>query len=379
MRGDARSPHLLHVFSTFVPAGPEIRTVRLINALGGAFRHSILAIDGRTEASAQLSNEVEARVLPSLQRAGTPQTVRALRALFRREQPDLVLSYNWGAFDSVLASRSLGRGSRHLHHEDGFNSDEAQSFKARRSWTRRLILPGVSRVIVPSNVLERVARDVWKLRPEQVALIPNGIDLGAFLARDGNPELRAKLGIAREAPVVGFVGHLRPVKNPGRLVRAFAAVKSTPAAQLVILGEGSEREAVESSARQLGIAERVHLVGHRSDTAPWYRVMDVFAISSDSEQMPVALLEAMASSLPVVSTAVGDVAHMLVPGQAPYVVDAARDASDEAFTRALERLIADPAQRKQLGPANRARVEERYSFESMLERYRELYETTLQR
>lgn len=378
MSGAPGPPHLLHVFSTFVPAGPEMRTVRLINAFGDRYRHSILAIDGRTDAASELSPEVDARVLPCLPRAGTPKTVLALRRLLRAGRPDLVISYNWGAFDSVFATRLLGWGARHLHHEDGFNMDEAVAFKGRRIWARRLLLPSVGHVIVPSNVLLRIALERWRLDPQRARLVPNGIDLASFAPRDGAPELRAQLGIPPDAPVVGFVGHLRPVKNPVRLVRAFAELRYDPAPRLVMLGEGEERAAIERAARGLGVTERVHLVGHQADTPPWYRLTDVFALSSDSEQMPVALLEAMASSLPVASTDVGDVGLMLAEGQAAHVVPLAR--ADEGGLRdALQALVDDAALRGRLGAANRARTEERYSFEAMLAAYRELYDQTLAR
>lgn len=370
-------PHLLHVFSTFVPAGPEMRTVRMINALGARYRHSILAIDGRTDAESELTGDADVRILPSFPRAGTAQSVRNLRALIQREDPDLTLSYNWGAFDSVFASCSFWRGQHHVHHEDGFNIDEAESFKTRRVWTRRLTLPFVAKVVVPSHLLEGIARRTWKLRESRVQLIPNGIDLAQFSARDGNPELRAKLGIARQTPVIGFVGHLRPVKNPLRLLRAFATLRADPLPELVVLGEGPERASIERVAEELGITERLHLVGHQSDTPPWYRLMDVFAISSDSEQMPVALLEAMASSLPVASTHVGDVAQMLVPEQSGFVVDGQPADLEGDLAKALEALLADEERRELLGRANRARVEERYSFDTMLASYRELYDATL--
>lgn len=371
------APHLLHVFSTFVPAGPEVRTVRLINALGGELRHSILAIDGRTDAASLLDPAVDARVLPSLPRAGTPQTVRALRRLLSTERPDLVCSYNWGAFDSVLATRFTRLARRHLHHEDGFNIDEAERFKPRRVLTRRLFLQGVARVIVPSHTLASVARDEWRLLSNRVELVPNGIDVDAFTKRDGNPALRAELGIDPATPIVGFVGHLRPVKNPERLVRAFAAVKSPTPPVLVLLGEGEERARIVEIARELDISERVHLVGHQADTAPWYRLMDAFALSSDSEQMPIALLEAMASGLPVATTDVGDVCHMLPEAQGELVIGGEPAAREAGLARALERLVQNASLRARLGAANRARVEERYSFERMLAVYRRLYFETL--
>jgi L-malate glycosyltransferase len=372
----AGQPHLLHVFSTFVPAGPEMRTVRMINALGDEFRHSILAIDGRTDASKELDSDAPATILPNIERAGTPRTVLTLRALFKSERPDLVLSYNWGAFDSVIATRSLGLHKRHIHHEDGFNADESASFKGRRVWTRRLLLPGTAKVVVPSHVLAGIADEHWRLAQSHVNLIPNGIDLDAFGSGSSRNELRSGLGIPSDAVVIGFVGHLRPVKNPVRLVQAFAELRQDVPPHLLLLGEGEQRDAIEAAAEAARVASRVHLVGHQSDPAPWYAAMDVFALSSDSEQMPVALLEAMASSLPVASTDVGDVIHMLPSAQAEFV--ASGEAQTSKLAQAMQALVENPATRSELGAANRERVEERYSFQAMLGAYRALYNQTLQ-
>ena len=201
--------HLLHVFSTFVPAGPETRACRLIQAFGGQFRHSILAMDGRTEARELLPADAEVRILEAPPKAGSIATIRRLREVLRGETPDLLLSYNWGAFDAVMAARTL-KLRRVVHHEDGFNPDEVREFKQRRVLARRLLLPGVHRVVVPSKKLERIAVETWKLPPGQVRWIPNGIHAETFEPRDGRPALRESLGIPRGSPLVGFVGHLRP-------------------------------------------------------------------------------------------------------------------------------------------------------------------------
>lgn len=369
------APHLLHVFSTFVPAGPELRTVRLIEAFGDAYRHSIVALDGRTEARRSLPPDAPVRILEAPPKAGTPATVRRLVALLRSERPDLLLTYNWGAFDALLAARLLRRRAV-LHHEDGFNADEAQHFKRRRVWTRRLILPGVARVIVPSTRLLDVARSRWRLSPERVALVPNGVHLERFEPRDGNPELRARLRIPAGAFVVGYVGHLRPEKNPARLLEACATITARQPLHVLVLGEGPERGALERLAAGPLLAGRVHLVGHQADTAAYYRAMDAFALSSDTEQLPVALLEAMACALPAASTDVGDVAAVLGPEQASFVVPLGPDAA-AALGAALERLGADGALRARLGRANRERVAREFSFATMAARYRELYDAAL--
>lgn len=369
----AEAPHLLHVFSNFTPTGPELRTVRLIGAFGNAYRHSVVSMDGRTGAADLLPPRVDVRLLPNPPKAGSFVTAVRLRRLLLAQRPDLVLTYNWGAFDMLLACRSAGV-RRVVHHEEGFDEDEAAAFKRRRVLARRLVLPGAHRVVVPSLRLQSIATNLWNLPPEKVRLIPNGISLGHFTPRDGNPELRRRLGIPAEAVVVGAVGSLRPVKNYGRLLEACAA--AGPGIHLLLVGDGQERQALEARAARPDLAGRVHLAGHQADPAPYLRVMDVFALSSDTEQMPVSLLEAMASSLPAVATDVGDVRPILPPEQAEYLVPPDGQAPAE-LGRGIAKLAGDPAARERLGAANRRRVEESFTFEKMCAAYHEIYESAL--
>jgi len=367
-----RIPHLLHVFSNFVPTGTELRTIQVIGSFGREYRHSIVSMDGRTEAAERLPAGLDVRLLPNPPKAGSFATARRLRRLLLEEKPDLVLTYNWGAFDMLLAARSTGFG-RVLHHEEGFNEDEATSFKRRRVFARRLVLPRVHRVVVPSRKLLSIATGLWKLPAERVRLIPNGIRLASFTAAEGNPELRRRLGIPLDVLVAGAVGSLRPVKNYLRLLEAAAAV---PEAHVLLVGEGEERPALEARAARPDLAGRVHLAGYQADPAPFYRAMDVFALTSDSEQMPVCLLEAMASALPAVSTDVGDVKAILPPDQADFLAPPDGQAA-AALARAISRLAGDPAARRRLGAANRRRVEEGFSFEAMCAAYREIYHSAL--
>ncbi|MFL6200488.1 MAG: glycosyltransferase [Thermoanaerobaculia bacterium] len=356
-----RAPHLLHVFSNFVPTGPELRTVELIGAFGRRFRHSIVSMDGRTSAAERLQPDLDVRLLPEPPKAGSFATARRLRKLLGEERPDLVLTYGWGAFDMLLAARSLGF-RRVIHHEEGFNEDEAEQLKSRRIWARRLVLPGAAAVVVPSERLRTIALDLWRLRPERVRLIPNGVRLDRFTRLD-----RFAPGESKSGPlVVGTVGSLRPVKNHARLLEAVARV---PDVHLLLVGDGEERPALERRAAAPDLAGRVRFAGYQESPAPFYQAMDVFALSSDSEQMPVALLEAMASALPVVSTDVGDVRMMLPPEQAPFL------GTDLAGP--LAELARAPGLRRQLGALNRKRVAERYSFGALCAAYRELYESVL--
>ena len=166
----------LHVFSTFAAGGPQVRTARLVAGLGADFEHAFLALDGRTEARELLPGDVSCEVLEPLERVGALANLRRMRGLIRERRPDLVLTYNWGAIEAVMAAVTVG-GQRVLHHEDGFLPDELHAFKKRREWTRRLVLPRTQAVVVPSHRLERIATARWGLRAEHVRLIPNGIDV----------------------------------------------------------------------------------------------------------------------------------------------------------------------------------------------------------
>lgn len=377
---DLRTPHLLHVIPTFVPAGIEMRTVNLITGFVNELRHSILAMDGRTLAADRLPPDAPVRILPSFPKAGSLRTAVRLRQILIQEKPDLLLTYSWGAFDALLAARSLGF-NRVIHHEDGFNAEEAVTLKRRRVLARRAVLPGVPRLVVPSNQLHDIATQLWKVPADQIRLIRNGIRLDVFAPADRDPVLRRELGIPEEALVVGAVGHLRAEKNFLRLLDACAALPPNDLEgplHVLIVGDGEERARLEARAARPDLAGRVHLAGYRSDPQRLFRAMDLFAITSDTEQMPVCLLEAMASGLPVVSTNVGDIPSVLPAEQQPWLVSLEpKEATVPALAQRLAELARDPETRRWLGAINRRRVEERFSFEAMLSAYREIYHEVL--
>lgn len=352
----------LHVFSTFAPGGPQVRTVRLMAAFGAELRHTVCAMDGCTDALALVEPGLDVRAVGAPPR-GTLAAVPALRRVVRAAAPDLLCTYNWGAIEAVMAGRTLGVPM--LHHEDGFLPDEDAGFKRRRTWTRRAVLRWPREVVVPSHRLHGIATGLWRL--ERVRLVPNGVRPEEYAPRDGAPTLRARLGIPLDALVIGAVGHLRREKAPVRAVHALARMRAP--AHLLLVGDGPERAAVEAAAREHGVAARVHLAGHVADPREHYRGMDVFTIPSDTEQMPVALLEAMASGLPVAATDVGDVARMVPPAGRELV--SGRDA--DALARSLDRLAADAGLRAALGAAGRAKVTAEYSFERMVAAYRVAY------
>jgi glycosyltransferase involved in cell wall biosynthesis len=367
------APHLLHVFSTFVPAGPQVRVAKLLAAFGSRFRHSILAMDGRLDARALVDATLDVRYLESPPKAGSIATTRRMRSLLAREKPDLVLTYNFGALDSVFATRSLGM--QVVHHEDGFLPDEAHGFKKRRIWLRRAAFGGRVDVVVISRNLERIARELWRVPEQRLHYIANGIEIERFTERDGNAALRAELGIPPGSLVVGAVGHLRSEKNLQRLFDAAELAAREVDLRLLVLGDGPERADLERRASSPALAGRVHFAGYQPDPRAFYRAMDVFALTSDTEQMPIALLEAMASALPAVCTDVGDVRAMLGAGQERFVARLGGPECSAALAHSLVELGLDAGLRARLGASNRFRCESEYAHSAMAAAYLALYES----
>jgi glycosyltransferase involved in cell wall biosynthesis len=360
-------PRLLHLHSTFDLGGKEARAVRLMNAFGDAFVHDIVsAVPEAVGAARQIAPPVEARVLqdfPPLAGRLTLAKLKAIAAAIIRGNYDLVLTYNWGALDGVMANRLFAHRPL-VHHEDGFNDDA-------RVLYRRLALPSASALVVPSEVLERIALGPWKQPRGRVVRIPNGIDSALFAAP---PPAGSIPGFERREGevIVGTLAGLRKVKNLPRLVRAFAAatrIVSVPA-RLVIVGEGPEREAILAAAADAGIADRLLMPGFLGKPETCVGHFDIFALSSDSEQFPLSLVEAMAAGLPAVSTDVGDVRAIVSERNRPMI---ARVDDDMVLGRLLARMIGDPLLRAELGAANRARVVAEYDEAVMVERYRDVY------
>ena len=357
------APLLLHVYPSFAIGGAQVRFAAIANHFGDRWRHAIIAMDGNTACRERLARALDVDFPQiAIRKGDTLGNIRRFRGVLKALRPQTLVTSNWGSIEWGMAN-ALGL-VRQVHVEDGFGPDERAQQRRRRVLTRRLVLRR-TQVVVPSRVLWDIATEIWRLSPARVRYIPNGIDLRLF----GEA---GRIGFPGEGPVIGTVAALRAEKNLSRLIRAFALLRASHPARLVVVGDGPERGDLERLAAGLGVAGSVHFTGHLAAPHLAYGGFDIFALSSDTEQMPLSVLEAMAARLPVAATDVGDIANMLGAESRPYVTPC----DDAALAQALGVLLDAPELRALLGAANRARVERDYGHERMFQDYAALFDGT---
>jgi glycosyltransferase involved in cell wall biosynthesis len=357
----SRPPLLLSVFPNFDIGGPQVRFINLINHQGAAWRHAIVSINGRDECAARISPDLDVS-FPAVEtrRGALLANLWSIRRTLEALKPDVLLTHNWGSIEWVLANLSVG--VRHVHVEDGFGPEERSVQIGRRVLTRGVALRG-STVVLPSLTLMRIAREAWRLPSARMRYIPNAIDLRRF-----KPPI-SRLAAPERPPRIGVVAAMRPEKNLRRLLRAARILADEGCAfQLEILGDGPERATLEATAAELELTDVVRFAGAVQDPSATYRDFDLFALSSDTEQMPLSVMEAMATGLPVASTRVGDVERMLSVKNQPYLCEA----NEHALAAVLRPLLRDTALRRRVGEANRAKALADFDQLAMFRAYAEV-------
>lgn len=246
---------------------------------------------------------------------------------------------------------------------------------ARERWlyypADRRILSFFPRLIaVSSDVKEALVRA--GARPENIATILNGIDASLFRRNPARQRtVRAALGLADDALVVGAVGRLEPQKRFDVLLEAFATLRATlPRARLVIAGDGSLRAALSARVAALNLSESCHLLGYRADVADLHHAFDLFVQSSEYEGTPNAVLEAMAMETPIVATNAGGTAEMARHAREGLIVISG---DPNPLVAAMRRTIQEPEATAVRVLAARRRVETELSFDARMRAVEEVY------
>jgi glycosyltransferase involved in cell wall biosynthesis len=358
---------IVHLLESFEIGGAELVALRLAAAQRAA-GHLPLLVGFRAGPLLQRAkpHQLDCYVMHKSVRFDVALPFR-LAALLRGEQADIVHSHNpLGLVYAAPAAKLAGVASVHTKH------GEARAM-GRRLRLLQIAARMVGRFVCVSNETRVYALSTGEAPAGRVDVIDNGVDTNAYRP---DPTRRAvvreALGIAPAVVVIGTVGRLNKVKNQARLLRAAAPVlaneRHLAEVHLLIAGDGPERGALEALAHNLGVAARVHFLGARADVEAVLNAMDVFVLSSDTEGLPLVILEAMASGLPVISTQVGAVASVVAT--AGRLVEVG---NDSALYNEIGHLCNNSALREELGEVARERVVSHYSLKSMHEAYMTVY------
>jgi glycosyltransferase involved in cell wall biosynthesis len=238
-------------------------------------------------------------------------------------------------------------------------------------WIQRYAL---NHGVVPVAVAQEVAVSVERLYGVQrCRVISNGIPTNLYASpQTPRKEWRARQGFAEEDVLFVCVARFAPQKNHALLLNAFAqGPASDPRAHLVLVGEGILQGGLEEQAKNLGLADRVHFLGLRTDIPDVLGAMDVFVLSSDWEGNPLSVMEAMAAGLPIVSTDAGGVPKLFESGKEGFIV-ARGDA--QALGKSMASLLRDQEARQSLGNAAARRARQDFDVSIMVQAYEKLYE-----
>jgi sugar transferase (PEP-CTERM/EpsH1 system associated) len=360
---------ILHVLHSFDTGGLETVLAGLIDNMDRSrFSHSICVFSDRLKALEKIKSvPVEVHIVKR-HFPNDPTVLPRLVRLMLKERPDVVRTYNWGGIEGIPAARAAGIRAV-IHSEHGAELQEISKDLKRRIVTRRFLLKLCRNVISVSRYRRDWLIDTVGVDRQKVELIPNGCSLDRFCPGD-DPGLREKLGIKSSDTVVGSVGTLKELKGYHLLLEAFAEVAARyNGLKLLIVGAGPERDRLIKLADDLDVRDIVFFPGEAADTAPFYKAMDVFVLSSLSENFPNVLLEAMATALPIVGTDVGDVRYM-VDGDSGGVIAKPGDAS--SLEKGMEDILRDMSAARAKGCFARKRAEELFSFERMVGSYEKL-------
>lgn len=366
--------HIVHLLSSFEMGGQERVALDLASdQVRAGYRVSVLSMapepDGPLAVEFSAAGATVDRV--PRHRAGVdPGLVVRLASWLRRHDADVMHTHNRMALIYGAPAGRLARAAV-VHTKHGNNPKNGTRLIAGNLAGRL-----VHAFVAVSPETADFARGRKEIDERRLSVITNGIELGRFHPDpEARARVRAELGIDADAWVVGTVGRVAVEKNQALFVRALAPLLG-PGAHLVIAGDGPLMPSLRELTTTLGVAAYVHLLGVRHDVPAILCALDVFVLSSLTEGLPLVVPEAMATSLPVVATAVGGLPTVIDEGVTGYLVPS----QDEATLR--ERAAALKADRelgRTLGARARSAAIERFSAERMQRDYQDLYERILAR
>ncbi len=368
---------ILHIIYSLYRGGAE-RLIETQTLLGdrGRYEYLVCSItDG-----GDLVDAIEAaggRVhLMRKRHRGDLAVIPRIARLIDRERIDLLHLHNApGAFWGTLAAGCSRRRPPIVRTE-------------HQPW-RPLELPGIyrslhaylagraSRIICVSDYVRSTHEERFPGLAGRFVTVPNGVRVDAFDDLPGRVEARARFKLPSDTPIVGTIGRLVPVKNHRLLIDAFSLIhQEMPETHLAILGDGPLVEPLATHAADLRLSNEVSFVKSSPSAEIFLGCLDVFALSSESEGMPLTLLEAMAAGVPVVATGVGGIPEVIENGADGYIVPAS---GPEPLARMISSLLSHPGEAREMGRRGRETVRRRFDAGRTVRETERVYSDLLDR
>jgi sugar transferase (PEP-CTERM/EpsH1 system associated) len=375
MASAMQAPLVVHLIYRLDIGGLETLLVDTINRMPAQrYRHAVVCLTDYTDFAQRITRPgVALHALHKPPGLGLGAHARLFK-LLRRLRPAILHTYNLGTIEYHATAMLAGVPVR-VHAEHGRDAGDPQGLNRKHNLLRRLLVPAIDRYVPVSRDLDGWLDKIVGIPAAKRLMIDNGVDTERFRPAPvaGDP---IEPWQAPGAFVIGTVGRLQDVKDHATLIDAFGLLRTMLPEQrarlrLVLVGDGPLRARLEQRIAAAGLQDCVWLAGARSDVAPAMRSFSVFALSSIAEGTPVTMLEAMASGLPIVSTAVGGIPDLVQDGVDGTLVPAA-DA--QQLAQALASYVRDEAQARRHGAAGRKRIENKYSIAAMLASYLGLYD-----
>jgi len=367
-----RPLHVAHVVLSLDVGGLERIVLDLVRegmALGSRVtvvcveREGVLAHDARS---------LGARVVSIGKPPGLrPKTYERLRAVFRELQSNVVHTHQ------VTALFYAGRAARRAGVPLVVHTEHGKHYAARflTRMQGRLAARNARRFFCVSDDLAKEVERCRIVPKDKIFVVRNGIETARFAKSAERTELRRSLSFPHAAAVIGTVGRLSDVKRQDVLLRGFAQVRKVmPEARLLLVGDGPMRGSLEALAIELGIGSSVHFAGYQADPQRFLQAMDAFALTSRSEGMPLAVLEAWAAGVPVIASRVGGLPEMIEKGKTGLLFDFP-DAGQLA--KGLVRILCEPGLAAGLRETARQHVQTRFDSRVMAEQYAAHYRELL--
>lgn len=381
MQGDDR-PLVLHVMYRFDTGGLENGIVNLINHMPAhAYRHAVLALTEVTDFRQRIKrDDVEFISLHKLPGHGVWQFPKLFK-VFRRLRPAIVHSRNLAALEVQIPAWAA-RVPVRIHGEHGRDVGDLDGSNKTYQRVRSFYQPFVHHYMALSRDLSDYLVDKVHIPVGKITQAYNGVDTERFSPAPAGPLAIPGCPFNPEAHwLVGTVGRMQTVKDQVMLAHAFVqALAQAPELKtrlrLVMVGAGPLRAQAIGVLEAAGVADMAWLPGERSDVADVMRGLHAFVLPSLAEGISNTILEAMASGLPVIATAVGGNADLVAHGQTGYIVP---PADSKQLADQLVELATSPERACSLGQAGRQRVQSHFSMQAMVATYQRVYDQQLRR